>query len=551
MSRRGSGREDWRGFLGRLRRDVRGNTLAMMAAMLIPLCALSGSAIDMARMYAVKTRLQQACDAGVLAGRKSMMTRTVSTLDQTAIDQANAFFKNNFTSGWFSTKDVSLDLPTAKQSQNRVYGEAKATVPMTIMRMFKQPEKVLTATCEAQYDIADADIVFVLDTTGSMACLISDAPADCTSYAGGNVNSDTIGYYVTEKTGSTPALKSRLENLRTAVSSFYQTLTSQADPSTTFRFAFMPYSATVNVGGLLKRSYLAANTWKYQTRWYLRDDKNGSPVNVQITKINSADCNRMVGTKDAAYTLNTSQTSKTAAGYTKYEYLSLVSYTSGSGGTCTLKAQSWKAMFAYQQKDLDVSSYAAGATVGNPALASVLVDTSTWNGCIEERDPNTAAPATISATSPPFDVDVDTEPTSTRTQWGPMWTDVEYARTDNTTYEEASGYRTPLSRSSGSNWGEAADYMNQLPCPRPAQGLQKMSQNDVDNYLKFSAGLPCIWPHLSRRRNDLGYAPVRALAAAGHDRHAAPVHHLPHRRRHGNRRGYLRQSMAWKASTSA
>ena len=44
----------------------------MMAIALIPVAALTGSAVDMARLYVVKARLQQACDAGLIAGRKFM-----------------------------------------------------------------------------------------------------------------------------------------------------------------------------------------------------------------------------------------------------------------------------------------------------------------------------------------------------------------------------------------------------------------------------------------------------------------------------------------------
>ena len=58
--------------MGALARDVRGNTMAIMAATLIPLAGLVGGGIDISRMYIVKTRLQHACDAGALAGRKAM-----------------------------------------------------------------------------------------------------------------------------------------------------------------------------------------------------------------------------------------------------------------------------------------------------------------------------------------------------------------------------------------------------------------------------------------------------------------------------------------------
>ena len=162
------------GFLGRLRRDARGNMLAFMAALLVPLAALSGSAVDMGRMYAVKTRLQQACDAGVLAGRKTMTDST--GWDSNAQNAAQSFFKSNFQSGWMSTKSVSFN--PQKTTENQVSGTATATVPMAVMGMFGMGDRTVNVSCEARYDVADADIVFVLDTTGSMSCLTSDSVFD-------------------------------------------------------------------------------------------------------------------------------------------------------------------------------------------------------------------------------------------------------------------------------------------------------------------------------------------------------------------------------------
>ncbi|MDE0879433.1 MAG: pilus assembly protein TadG-related protein, partial [Sphingomonas bacterium] len=59
-------------FLRRLRRDVRANTLAIVAAALVPLAGMVGGGLDISRLYLTKTRLQHACDAGALAGRKAM-----------------------------------------------------------------------------------------------------------------------------------------------------------------------------------------------------------------------------------------------------------------------------------------------------------------------------------------------------------------------------------------------------------------------------------------------------------------------------------------------
>ena len=50
-----------------LLRDRRGNALILTAAAIIPVIGIIGSSVDIGRAYMAKTRLQQACDAGVLA----------------------------------------------------------------------------------------------------------------------------------------------------------------------------------------------------------------------------------------------------------------------------------------------------------------------------------------------------------------------------------------------------------------------------------------------------------------------------------------------------
>src|SRR5947208_1767547 len=88
LDRRGDGRG---GFLARLRSDDSGNTLAIMAASLIPMVGMVGSAVDISRAYLVKTRLQQACDAGVLAARRTMTGQSIAN-DTNARTQATNFF---------------------------------------------------------------------------------------------------------------------------------------------------------------------------------------------------------------------------------------------------------------------------------------------------------------------------------------------------------------------------------------------------------------------------------------------------------------------------
>src|SRR6185503_20042645 len=80
-------------FLTRLARDTRGNTLAIIGAALVPLSAMIGSGVDMSRAYMAKNRLQSACDAAALAGRRVMVA---DTLDTNVINEATRFFNFNF-----------------------------------------------------------------------------------------------------------------------------------------------------------------------------------------------------------------------------------------------------------------------------------------------------------------------------------------------------------------------------------------------------------------------------------------------------------------------
>ncbi len=481
------------GFLVRLARDARGNALMIMAAMLIPLAAFSGSAIDTARLWTVKTRLQQACDAGVLAGRRSMtLAGSDTTLDTSDTGQAQTFFKNNFNQGWFKTSSVRFT-PTLDTSNSHVDGTAVATVPMTLMTMFGQPSRTITVTCEAQYDVADADIMFVLDTTGSMACTPGMNQSDCDSYAVKNVvkNSDNT-YSVAELTGSTAATKSRIQNLREAVASFYTTLTSlQKDPNVHFRFGFVPYSATVNMGldsngGLLPRSYLATSTWNYQTRVEAPEVASGQPTIKSTSSVSQSDCTAKGG---KTYSTNASANPPYTATVVTPTWTA--SSPGSKTGTCSASSQVYTVSFNYGQQTLNIGSYVntfgTGNTVANPS--AIDGDLSNWNGCIEER--STSVTSSPSATSPPLDLDVDTVPYDEPSRWGPMWGDLIYAHSSANTTETSGSYRTTLTRFQfGGAFGtyELASSFNELPCPRQAQPLKTMTLSDIQSYLSASSG---------------------------------------------------------------
>ncbi|MCW2381686.1 MULTISPECIES: TadE/TadG family type IV pilus assembly protein [unclassified Sphingobium] len=243
----------------RLGRDVRGNVIAISAAALIPLAGLIGGGVDMSRLYLTKTRLQQACDAGVLAGRRAMGSGSWTEEGSTSTrSRALELFNANFTDGAYGTTLLDHDF---SEDDGEVTGFADVSVPMTIMRIFGITERTMHVTCTAKMEIPNTDVMFVLDVTGSMNC-----PADGSYCPGGNNN-------------NSPASNARLVGLKSAVKCFYEALlrvntaeTCGNDPAATtyagtaqIRLGFMPYSVNVNVGKLLNNDWMAS-TAIYQSR---------------------------------------------------------------------------------------------------------------------------------------------------------------------------------------------------------------------------------------------------------------------------------------------
>ncbi|MBT2133672.1 pilus assembly protein [Croceibacterium sp. LX-88] len=211
-----------RGLLRRLRLSESGNVMAIAAVSLIPLIGMIGGAVDISRIYLTKARLQQACDAGVLAGRKSM---TGLTWTNDSRLQAEQFFSSNFPEGKYGSGDLSVGFEAS--STGAVTGSAEVSVPMTVMKFFNQPNWDVSATCTADLHLPNTDIMLVLDTTRSMA---------------GQNSGDS---------------QTRIDAMRNAVTTFHATLESAKASGSTIRYGFVPYSNTVNVGTLLKADWIA------------------------------------------------------------------------------------------------------------------------------------------------------------------------------------------------------------------------------------------------------------------------------------------------------
>ena len=83
--------------------DTKGNTLAIFAAALVPLVAMIGSGLDLSFAYMAKAKLQNACDAAVLAGRQSMNGNLWKDANEA---EAHKFFDFNFPTGMMGVQSI-------------------------------------------------------------------------------------------------------------------------------------------------------------------------------------------------------------------------------------------------------------------------------------------------------------------------------------------------------------------------------------------------------------------------------------------------------------
>jgi Flp pilus assembly protein TadG len=161
------------GLLRRLARDKSGNTLALVAAAMVPLTAMIGSGIDIGRAYMAKTRLQSACDAAALAGRRMMVGDTM-TDDVRA--EAVKFFNFNFAPGLYQSDAFTPTVTRASVGTVRVTADTQ--IRTSIMYMFGFDRLPISATCDASQNFVNTDVMLVLDTTGSMLCTPEEG-GDC------------------------------------------------------------------------------------------------------------------------------------------------------------------------------------------------------------------------------------------------------------------------------------------------------------------------------------------------------------------------------------
>ena len=399
------GSKQYEGLSARLCANRAGNTMAIMAAAMIPLIAMIGSGVDMTRAYVAQNRFRQACDSGSLAGRRVLTGLTVS---EAARDEATKYFRFNFANGLFQSAPYQLDMSVPAPGTLKI--ESKTSIPTTVMKFFGFQSLPISATCSATQDFVNTDIVMVFDLSGSMNCPPGGG-GDC----GG-----------TEQSGS------KIAALRSAATSLYDTLdsaqTQLQQNNLRLRYGFVNYNSSINVGRIL---YQKNPDWIVQSATYQ---------------------SRIPDWIDATQYFNGKISCEKAYTYDAYAAQANPNYTGVMGGwwqrgnNCQVIAQSYTHPdgYTYGQRTLDVRAHLASNSIvtgttpvpiwpitGTNAPPDDLPyeKTSIWNGCIEERQTNSSAidgGTSTTAPSDAYDLDVDMVPWNDATRWKPMWGDIEW-----------------------------------------------------------------------------------------------------------------------------
>lgn len=477
-----------RGLMTRLAQDSGGNTLAIIAAGLIPLMAMVGGGVDMGRSYLAQTRLQQACDAAVLGARKKLGSAVVTTGEVPAdlVTAGNRYFNINFRDGAYATTDRTFEM--SLEADYAISGTASVNVPTTIMGMFGYTDVPLQVTCEASLNFSNTDIMFVLDTTGSMAW--------------------------TNPSDSVP----RIDALRDVVKSFHAQVEGSKTPGVRVRYGFLPYATNVNVGRLLKSDWVV-DRWSYHGRVPFDTGLSTTTPNYETTYTELGGTIESIPSYTAStcptntYTYeqldsgtnrdgswygtvryngnyyycsleNDGQTIVNGTQYNNYTY----SYVTRQVGNQTVAVYWWW----YRKLPYDVT-LVKGAS-GNDPLKDANFEvrmagdpkptpepmTTYFNGCIEERSTYEIDDYDNVDLGRALDLDIDLVPTVSddNTRWRPMFHELSFI--PEIDWGGMGTFKTPTFKRDDYLM---AGWAGLSACPTSARKLAEMSTADVGNYV--------------------------------------------------------------------
>lgn len=459
--------------------DRRGNAMMLTAAAIVPVIGIVGSGVDIGRAYMTQLRLQQACDAGVLAGRRAM----TGTYGDTAKAEANKMFNFNFPAGNYGSQGISFSSQAVGASD--VTGQATAVLPTALMYIFGKDRFDLAVNCTAKLEISNVDVMLVLDVTGSMASTNSG---------------DTV---------------TKIAGLRSAAIDFFDTLTNADVGDGRLRFGVVPYSSSVNVGQLLiaKNPDWLADQVRLPSRTPVTKITYTNPQTEESNFVDTplpdkfdkdlgkckgglpTDSTPQAGTPNANLTeqyfdsdgnrISTYDVERTYS-YYKYKqntsnnqcreerWIASFKRTNTSVVTET-PTKTFDGKYIYDNRDFDTRPLKTGSTIETDTGDKGVLVTTSWGGCIIERATVKFA-SNQTAPSDAYDMDIDMMPKSSDpdTQWKLFLPNLTYDRGQETPFTSSTDYKNFLEKGS--------DY---AACPVPAMKLTKMTKADRGTFSTY------------------------------------------------------------------
>jgi hypothetical protein len=456
-----------RSLFQRLLKSTSGNTLAMGAAAIVPLIGMIGGGLDMSRAYLVRTKMQQACDAAALAARKKLAggTITAGVIPGEIHDHADDFFDINFAEGDYGSENVNFALTSG--GDTRMDGAASVDLPMALMQVLGFGDMEIAVECSAELNLPNVDVMLVLDQSGSMNSgtrmpdlrdavfafydeMMAAAPP------GARIRIGAVPYSGTVNVGR--ILYNSNPNW-IADSWQYQTRVAEFVPGGAVGARKVPVGA-IEASSLSelapKQRYLVPYEYSDWEIVGLYEDENednlpgNSPFRWPSTGAASDRCQIAVNGEGGDWIVGDELWRIDSDDFDDDQ---IDNGPSGMRGACDLRIHRFRIedpedyedletlagvpnppvfdRYRHLEATIDTSAYKTFANVVTQTGTQGANVTSSWNGCIEERQ---TAPVTnfdpIPATALDLDINLVPDPTKPETQWKPQWRQITYARRD-------------------------------------------------------------------------------------------------------------------------
>ncbi len=150
----------------RFAEEESGMTLPMVALSFLAISGFIGSAVDIARLQLVQSKLSYSLDAAGLAA-----ATTLNSSNYTA--EVSKYLNVNFPAGYLGSSSPGITVELM-DNNNTMSLTANTTVPTTFMNIFGISSVNISASSEVKRKTSGLELVLVLDNTGSMSSAIGN-----------------------------------------------------------------------------------------------------------------------------------------------------------------------------------------------------------------------------------------------------------------------------------------------------------------------------------------------------------------------------------------